>query len=133
VGNSGVALEFAPKLQSRKSIALIAVTQDGAALRCVALNLRNDRDIVLAAVNHAPHRHTQQKKSYITYASVEMKDDVEVMTAAVARNGLTLKFGGNKARGDRGVVLAAVSNNGEALQYASDELKGCKEVRVCSV
>ena len=43
--------------------------------------------------------------------------------AAVAKNGLALRYASETLKNDRDVVLAAVAQNGLALEYASETLK----------
>lgn len=62
------------------------------------------------------------------YLSQEQKADLDIVGAAVKKNGLLLQFvptsliSGNEVAG-RSIVLAAVEQNGRALQFAPEELK----------
>jgi hypothetical protein len=60
-------------------------------------------------------------------------DDKEVALAAVAQNGLALRYASVELKYDKEVVLAAVAQEGHALQYASAELKYDKEVVLAAV
>ena len=61
-------------------------------------------------------------------ASPELRDDIEVVRAAMAQNGEAWQHAGEALRADRGAMLAAVVQNGWALRYASPELRDDIEV-----
>jgi hypothetical protein len=52
-----------------------------------------------------------------------MKEDREIVLAAVRQNGNALKHAGDTMKNDAGVVLAAVRQNGDALKHAGDTMK----------
>ena len=64
----------------------------------------------------------------LEYASEELKDDKEVVLAAVKKSGNALEYTSKKLKDNREVVLAAVKKSGNALRHASEELQGDKEV-----
>jgi len=60
--------------------------------------------------------------------NARLKNDRTVVTEAVHKCGLALKFASESLRGCQSVVDTAVSQNGMALVYASDALRGNREV-----
>ena len=90
---------------------LLAVAQDGHALRRAPAEVRADRVVVTAAVARNP--------SALAYASAELKNDREVVLAAVRRDGETLAYASPARQDDRAVVLAAIAQDADALRYAS--------------
>ena len=112
-------LRYAMLLKSDSEVVL-AVQQNGLALRYVPENLTNYREIVLAAV--------QQNGLALRYVPKNLTNYKEVVLAAVQQNGGALRFASKKLRGDKEVVLAAVRSYGEALRFASKELRGDCEV-----
>jgi hypothetical protein len=118
VQQNGLALRYVPKnLRNYKEVVLAAVTQNGDALRFTSKKLRGDREVVLAAV-----------RSYgkaLRFASKKLRGDKEVVLTAVTQNGLALKYVAKELRGDSDVVLAAVKNDNSAdnsvLNFASKE------------
>ena len=48
-----------------------------------------------------------------------MKNDREIVLAAVRQNGIALKYASNSLKNDELVVLTAVQQDGYALKYAS--------------
>ncbi len=114
VQQNGLALRYVPKnLRNYKEVVLAAVTQNGDALRFTSKKLRGDREVVLAAV-----------RSYgkaLRFASKKLRGDKEVVLTAVTQNGLALKYVAKELRGDSDVVLAAVKNDNSVLNFASKE------------
>jgi uncharacterized membrane protein YqjE len=56
-------------------------------------------------------------------SSIELKNNKEVVLAAVTHNGLALENASIELKNDKEVVLAAVTQNGVAMRYASLKLK----------
>ena len=122
---------------------MAAVTQNGNALYFASDELKNDKDVVMAAfkkqgwINVSDEFQTMKEvmmaavaKSYgraLSYASDELKNDKEVVMAAVAQDGGALEYASDELKNDKEVVMAAVAQKGSALYFASDELKNDKE------
>lgn len=77
----------------------------------------NNKSVVLAAVSVA-------KSNVLQHASVELRDDADVATAAVTRKGSSLSSVSTRLRASFEIAKLAVGQNGMALQFASAELKG---------
>jgi len=97
---------------------------DGA-LKFATTWLKDDKDVVLAAVNTFPEA--------LKYASPRLKNDPEVVRAAVNKNGRTLEFASPEFRNDYHMVLAAVNQNGCAIQYANARLQSNFEIARAAV
>jgi hypothetical protein len=69
----------------------------------------------------------------LQFASAELKNDKEVVLAAVAENGGALVHASAELKNDKEVVLAAVAQYGWALGHASVELNNDKEVVLVAV
>jgi hypothetical protein len=61
-------------------------------------------------------------------ASAEIKDDREILLAAINIDSNSLNFASDRLRDDKNIVLKAVSQDGESLEYASDKSKNDREV-----
>ena len=118
------SFRYAMLLKSDSEVVL-AVQQNGLALKYLAKKFRSVKEIVLAAV--------KQYGYALYYASKELKDNREVVLAAITQNGLALKYASKKLRGDKEVVLTAVQQNGGALRFASKELRGDSDVVLAAV
>lgn len=66
-------------------------------------------------------------------ASEELRNNPEVVTAAVTAAGAALQYASEEMRHDRSVVLAAVTSNGSALRYAAKELRCDREIVLAAV
>ena len=73
------------------------------------------------------------KGSFLDYASEGLKNDKEVVLAAVAQNPFSLQFASLELKNDREVVLTAVAQKGLALGDASIELKNDRELVLTAV
>jgi len=105
--------------------AAVQLTFQGNLLHAASDELKNDREVVLAAVNNEGFA--------LEHASDELKDDREVVFAALSNHGWALDYASDELKNDREVVLAAVDNDGRALEDASDELKNDREVVIAAV
>lgn len=94
-------------------------------LESSALNVRADKDCVLAAVTKWGFA--------LEYAADSLKTDKEIVLAAVNDSGWALKHTADALKADKEIVIAAVSNDGAALRHAADSLKADKEVALAAV
>ena len=74
-----------------------------------------------------------QNGNALQYVSDELKNDKEVVLAAITEDGRALEYASDELKNDKEVVLAAVTQYGRALEYASDELKNDKDVVLAAV
>lgn len=97
-------LRFLPnKAKDKAIVAVRKAGKAGSALAYVSEELRNDKDVVLAAVSNYGYA--------LEYASKELCADKEVVLAAVRDNGYALEYASKELRADKDVVLAAVNNH----------------------
>ena len=69
----------------------------------------------------------------LEYASEELRNDREIVLAAVSQYAYALEYASEELRNNREIVLAAVSQNGRALEYASAELRNDREIVLAAV
>ena len=110
---------------------LAAVTKDGSYLKFASDKLKDDKEIVLAAV--ANNALEYPFKYALEFASEKIKDDREIVLAAVTKSGSALEFASDKLKDDKEIVLAAVTKYGGALEYASTKLKDDREFILAAV
>ena len=108
VKKNGLFLEKAVNFRNDREIVLAAVNNNGYALIHASQELRNDREIVLAAINNG---------CSLYLVSEELKRDREIVMAAVTQNGYDLKHASLELQYDREIVLAAIKQNRNALSY----------------
>ena len=65
----------------------------------------------------------RQNYHALEYASEELKSNPEFMLEVVKQNGLALEYASEELKSDSKIVMAAVKQYHQALQYASDEIK----------
>lgn len=109
--NSG-AFKIAPLLV-RKCRAVFRAAmqpdQDGRLFLYAADELRADKDFVLATIG--------QKWSVLRYVDKSLRDDSDVVLAAVRRDAGSFRDASTRLRSDRNFILAAVKQNGLVLQH----------------
>ena len=109
--NSG-AFKIAPLLV-RKCRAVFRAAmqpdQDGSLFLYAADELRADKDFVLATIG--------QKWSVLRYVDKSLRDDSDVVLAAVRRDAGSFRDASTRLRSDRNFILAAVKQNGLVLQH----------------
>ena len=81
---------------------------------------------------------TQDKKELIAILKVngfklqdlpdELKDDLEIVSAALSSNGANMLYASEKLKDDKNLALFAVKNNSSALMYVSPRLKDDEDV-----
>ena len=120
------ALQMAPEsLRNDKELVLAAVKRNAEALKLASADLRNTPEVVLAAV--------KQDGSALLWASAEMGNIREVVMAAVKQYGNALMDASADLKNTLEVVLAAVKQDGKALLWASDNMKNNREVVMAAV
>ncbi|MBR8700480.1 MULTISPECIES: DUF4116 domain-containing protein [unclassified Fusobacterium] len=96
------------------------VSQDYKILQNLTKEQQNNKDIVLAAIQHDGRA--------LEFASDELKDNKEVVLKAVNSNGLSLEFASDKLKNDKETVMAAIENNPDSIEFASLKLKNNKDI-----
>ena len=138
-------------LRETKRVVLAVVAECGDNLGAASAALRDDEEVVLAAIeqmstayDHASVR-LKETRSVVLAAAANadtelfrrfpsrFADDRDVVLAAVAFDGLTLKYASTAMRDDPGVVLAAVESKGEALRAASERMRSNRDIVLAAV
>lgn len=99
-----------------KKLALMAIRNCPNALKYCPLTLRDDEDVVKAAL--------QEEADYILeFASERLKDNYDIVLRAVKANPLNLAHASERLRDNREIVLQAVKGYGGMLEDASERLQ----------
>ena len=69
----------------------------------------------------------------LKYASKRLQDDYDVVLAAVQKNGIALRYASDRLKDDRKIVMATVTQDGRALHYASKRLQDDKDIAKAAV
>jgi len=105
------------ELHTDKDIVLEVVKRFWPALQYVSEDLRNDREVVLAALGSLEDSIPKRRPSArsLQYASEELRDDKEVVLEAVRRNGQAIQFASGRLQRDPDVIAAAIEENPAAI------------------
>ena len=124
---TGYAVEFmSEELRADKSVALACVTTTGNCVSLLPKELREDAEVMLQAVK-------QYGLVLMTNGTREQKATKDLAVAATAQNGHVLKCLAPELKEDFEVVLAAVSHNGLMLEHASDTLRAHKDIALAAM
>ena len=104
-----------------RQIILCAVKKDTCRIEFASKALRADKEIISAALRPEPEGYDDWSTN-LSYACKRLKNNKEIVLAAVKTNGMNLEYASKKLKADKEVVLAAVNNNGLALEYANVEI-----------
>ena len=123
------AIEHASEeLRSNKEFMRKAIeVTNGEAFVGATDELKNDKEMVLFAVNHWNSPDIDLHYVALYHASEEMKADKDVVLAAVRQNGWSLEYASDELKADKDVVLVATINSTWSLKYASPALRSDKE------
>ena len=116
---SGLIEHASEKLRNDKEIVLAAVGTLPKSFEYASKDLKANKEVVLGAVGRG---------SWIGQVSEELRGDKEVALAAGRRNPNAFEAISKELRGDKEVAREAVLRNGYVLMSASEELRGDKEL-----
>lgn len=125
VRNQGSALcRCSDALKDDKEVVLAALQNQPLALSCVSSRLQNDREVILAALRG----HLPTHGSLLYLASEQLRGDREVVGAAVRQGGSSLAFASRDLWGDRELVLEALQTAPWLFSRISEALRADREV-----
>jgi hypothetical protein len=114
------SLETIPDdFKSNRSVVLDIVSQNGMLLQYAALELQNDKELVLAAVSNS---------QYLNYAFKKWKDDYDVVCASIKYSGDTLQYASERLKDDLEIVKLAIKHKKVNLKYGSTRLRNNVEI-----
>ena len=90
--------------------------KDDVMLNCLLNNekLQGDKDIALEAIRNGHH---------ISYMSDELRDDRDVVLAAVDKDVWALSFASDRLKDDENIILEAIKINGTSIRFSSERIK----------
>jgi hypothetical protein len=88
--------------------------------------LQDERVAVLAAVVSEQYDMNKDAIWALKFASNRLRNDLNVVLAAVTKYGMCLEHASLEMRAHREIVLVSVESSGDSLQFASDELRDTK-------
>lgn len=158
-GHSGLK-EASDEIKNDKEVVLAALQMHGAYLEYASEELKQDRNVVLAAIKsfrfvfdrgwvsealkddkefmlsvlqQDGNPRIEHYGSLLQFASDRLKNDRDIVLAAIKKEGLALEYAAQVFKNDNEIVLTAVRQDGYALMLASAALKGNKEIVLAAV
>lgn len=98
---------------SEKQAVINNVSKDWAAFQKISKELRDDKDVVLAALRCDPEN--------FDYVSERLRSDREVITVMIEGDGGTLEKLSPELQNDDAIVKAAALSNGLSLRFANEK------------
>jgi|MDSW01.1.fsa_nt_gb hypothetical protein len=124
VSNYGMQLEYASaRLRNDKAIVMTAVRKHPQALKFASERLQYHPE-----VRRAAGQELSDTQDVLKDVPKPLRDDIDVVLAAVTFSGESLKSASARLRNNKNVVLAALKQNEDAFAYASDELQQDRDV-----
>ncbi|MBX9597697.1 MAG: DUF4116 domain-containing protein [Burkholderiales bacterium] len=121
VKKNGQALQtLNNELRNDREIVLAAINQYCYALRFASNQLKSDKDVVLSAINH--------NTLSLQYASEKLLNDKQFISSVIKKDGMALQYASENLQDDKGLVLLALKNNGMFLQHVNKMLREDVEV-----
>lgn len=157
VTKNGAALEMASnRIKAMRHIVLTAhsTALSGHVIEYASDELKDDVEFIIEAISYPRYHHylvvkyasdriLNDKKCAIKilfiggyslqYFNIILRDDIDVVLAAVKQCGYALEFASSRLRNTKEVVLAAVRTNGLALQYATYKMRNNKKIVLVAV
>lgn len=120
-GNIAIGIyDFVTWKYHDKEMMLAEVQKDGLMLQHASEKLKNDPNVVSAAIKNKPWA--------TAYIGEELKNDPDFVLSIAEGNPEILKFVGEDLNNNRNFVLAIVQKNGHAIQNAQDRFKNDEEI-----
>lgn len=127
---------------NNKEVVMSIVKKNGKKLKLASKKLRNDPDVVLAALkkgrnalNYGSKELRANKKFILNainsdkdggslyYASKELKNDYDVIEAAINRNGANIFYASEQLKNNKNLALLALLNNAYIFDYLGEDLR----------
>ncbi len=123
VQENGCLLEQLPlELKANKEVVLAAVSNKGKSLEFASDELFFDKDIISVACSNMTRNELvsliSEEKIFLVNLPFELQNDREVVMAAVSVSGISLWCASDVLKNDKEIVLTAVSNVGSSIQHA---------------
>lgn len=120
VKQRGVSLYYASdELKQDIEVVEAAILQDPLAWNFIAPDLKSNRSFIL--------RMASKEATTLYFADIPLKDDQEIVEAAISLDPFSLAYAGDSSKGNRNIVTKAYKNRTSALQFAKRSLRGDKD------
>lgn len=112
-------------LKDDKELVLAALSKPSSwkFLQFVSPRLRNSKKVVMQVIANTKKAQKEEQHLALKYASARLRNDRDVVLAAMELSPLALQFASKKLRDDKDFVLSAIKADYKAFEFASDRLK----------
>jgi hypothetical protein len=104
---------------------LLQVLPYGMSLAIVSRRLRDDKDIVMAAVQGDVHNNREYN---LKYASYRLSNDLDIAHASIDKNPLSFEYVSDEIKFNKEFVKKAITLNGQNLTHCLGHTKNDKEM-----
>ena len=136
VGYNGMNLKNVDKeLRNDKDVVKAAISNNGNAINYASLDLQNDPIILYLSAKKCPEV-LKDKDMYLRTAVknlIEEYSNKEKVLNKVQEYGMQLEYASDELKNDRDVVEKAITSCGAAIKFASNELKNDKDLAIKAV
>lgn len=150
VENNGLVLNYIPdKYKDIEDVVLTAINQNLYAIEFASIEQKKNRNIIIRVIEKMnnskilmyidPSFHNDKelmllaikndsKNNVLAYVSDNLKDDFDIVFAAVKKNGHALREASDNLKNNKTIGLEAIKNAPNSIQYLSSELKNDDEI-----
>lgn len=136
VGYNGMNLKNVDKeLRNDKDVVKAAISNNGNAINYASLDLQNDPIILYLSAKKCPEV-LKDKDMYLRTAVknlIEEYSNKEKVLNKVQEYGMQLEYASDELKNDKDVVEKAITSCGAAIKFASKELKNDKDLAIKAV
>lgn len=117
------------RLKNDKEIILLALSDEGL-MESIPVSYRDNKEVMMAAFS-IKHLNPQGLQN-LQYVSERLKNDSEIVIAAIKQEGFNLQFAPSEFKKDKNLAMLAIKNNG-SLEFLSKSLRNDKEIVILAL
>ena len=123
-GPASLSYDSTPEERDDRERVFALCVRDGGQFRYASKRLRGDRGFILQILSHTSLIRSRRIWELLQHADGDaLRDDQELVEAAVSNNFLALQFASARLKADPALVLCAMAQDQFALAWAGDALK----------
>ena len=103
--------------KTNKHCVMVSVAEDPHSLSNASDELKNDKDVIMCALENSSGEY------WLQHMSDGLKDDREFMSAIIANHPFALSIASDNLKNNKEFIMVVVAQNSSALEYVSDTLK----------
>ena len=116
-------LNCSDAIKDNRALVLKAITTDGGLFVAVSERLKDDKNLLLVAIENGSNLDYRLNNSPLKFASERLRNDKDIVLTAIHKNSSALEFASDSLKNDKEVVLAAVTDDVRNIKFASKEIQ----------